>query len=104
METTAIDIGTLITRTPGVVGGRPRIAGTRMPVLRISVLHNSGMSPEEIVSHYGHLTLAQVHAALAYYYANKAEIDADLEAEERLYEELASKHKSLNGPIPDLPR
>jgi len=35
------------------------------------------------------LSLAQVRAALAYYYANTAEIDADLEAEEREYDALA---------------
>ena len=36
--------------------------------------------PEEIVQNFGYVSLAQVHAALAYYYANKAEIDADIEA------------------------
>jgi hypothetical protein len=35
------------------------------------------MRPEEIVDNFGYLSLAQVHAALTYYYANKAEIDAD---------------------------
>jgi uncharacterized protein (DUF433 family) len=62
-------------------------------VRRIAVWHNMGHTPEEIVSNYGHLSLAQVHAALAYYYANKAEIDADLEAEEREYDALAKQHR-----------
>jgi len=53
-----------------------------------------GMIPEEIVDNFGHLSLAQVHAALAYYYANKAEIDADLEAEEREAEALERQHYS----------
>jgi len=92
METTAIDIGTLITRTPGVVGGRPCVAGTGVSVRRIAALHNLGHIPEEIVANFDHLTLAQVHAALAYYYSNKSEIDADLEAEDRLYDELVAKH------------
>jgi uncharacterized protein (DUF433 family) len=52
-----------------------------------------GYTPEEIVNNFGHLSLAQVHAALAYYYANKAEIDADLEAEEREYDALAEQHR-----------
>jgi hypothetical protein len=34
--------------------------------------------PEEIVAKYGFLQLHQVHAALAYYYANRQEIDAEL--------------------------
>ena len=40
------------------------------------------------------MSLAQVHAALAYYHANREEIDANLEAEQRLYEELARQHQS----------
>jgi uncharacterized protein (DUF433 family) len=51
-------------------------------VHRIAVLHNLGHSPEEIVRKYEHLTIAGVHAALAYYYANKQEIDAEVAADE----------------------
>jgi hypothetical protein len=35
-----------------------------------------------------HLTLAQVHAALAYYYANRDEIDDDIAAEEAVVDEI----------------
>ena len=41
-----------------------------------------GLIPEEIARKFGHLSLAQVHAALAYYHANQGEIDADLESYE----------------------
>ena len=41
-----------------------------------------GLSPEEIALEYPLLTLAQVHGALAYYYANHDEIEADLAQEE----------------------
>ena len=37
-----------------------------------------GMTPEEIVLEYPHLTLAQVHAAVATYHINRNEIDADI--------------------------
>jgi uncharacterized protein (DUF433 family) len=48
-----------------------------------------GQIPEEIVETFGgHLSLAQAHAALAYYYANQAGINADLEAEDRETEAL----------------
>ena len=60
---------------------------------RIAVWHNMGSTPEEIAHKFGHISLAQVHAALAYYYANKAEIDEDLEAEERQAEALARQYK-----------
>jgi uncharacterized protein (DUF433 family) len=79
---TSVDIGSLIVRTPDIRGGRPRIAGTGVSVRRIAVLSNLGQMPEEIAASFGHLSLAQVHAALAYYYANRDEIDADLANEE----------------------
>jgi len=85
---TVTEIGSLISRRPEIRGGRPRIAGTGVSVRRIAVWHNMGLIPEEIVRKFGHLSLAQVDAALACYYANKAEIDADLEAEEREAEAL----------------
>jgi uncharacterized protein (DUF433 family) len=87
-----IDIGSLIYRDPEIRDGRPCIAGTGASVRRIAVLHNMGESPEEIAANFGHLSLAQVHAALAHYYANKAEVDADLEGEDREYDRLAAQH------------
>jgi uncharacterized protein (DUF433 family) len=52
-----------------------------------------GLIPEEILRKFGHLSLAQVHAALAYYHANQAEIDGDLEAEAREAEALERQHR-----------
>jgi uncharacterized protein (DUF433 family) len=52
-----------------------------------------GLIPEEIVRKVGHVSLAQVHAALAYYFANQAEIDSDLEAEARESEALEQRHR-----------
>jgi uncharacterized protein (DUF433 family) len=77
-----VDIGTFITRSPNIRGGRPRIAGTGVTVRRIVGWHQLGQIPEEIADTIPHLTLAQVHAALAYYYANKEQMDADMAAEE----------------------
>jgi uncharacterized protein (DUF433 family) len=57
-------------------GRRPCIAGTGVSVRRIAQWNNMGLIPEEIARKFGHLSLAQVHAALAYYYANQAEIGA----------------------------
>ena len=93
MMASVTEIGGLISRDPKIRGGRPCIAGTGVSVRRIAAWHSMGCTPEEIVSNFGHLSLAQVHAALAYYYANNAEIDADLEAEERAYDELAEQHR-----------
>jgi uncharacterized protein (DUF433 family) len=79
-----VEIGTLIDRDPAVRGGRPKIAGTGLTVRRIVGWYKMGMSPEEIALEYPHLTLAQVHAALAYYHANRDEIEADIAEEETL--------------------
>jgi uncharacterized protein (DUF433 family) len=84
----ATDIGTLITRSADARGGRPRIAGTGVTIRRIASLHNQGATPEAIAERIGHLSLAQVHAALSYYYANRAEIDADLANEDAAYDRL----------------
>jgi uncharacterized protein (DUF433 family) len=86
------EIGSLIARLPGVRGGRPCVAGTGVSVRRIAQWHNMGLIPEEIARKIGHLTLAQVHAALAYYHANQPEIDADLEAEARAGQTLGQQH------------
>ena len=76
------EIGTLIDRDPAVRGGRPKIAGTGISVTRIAGWYRMGFTPEEIALEYPHLTLAQVHAALAYYHANCNEIEADLAQDE----------------------
>ena len=93
METT-VDIGDLITRSPEIHGGRPRIAGTGVTVQRIVGWYRLGLSPEEIADRLGHLSLAQVHAALAYHHANRTEIDTDLAAEQRAYERRSGEHGS----------
>jgi uncharacterized protein (DUF433 family) len=87
-----VEIGELIARTPGINGGRPCIAGTGVSVKRILGWNRMGMEPEQIATQYGHLSLAQVHAALAYYYANREEIDADLADETAQYERLSEGH------------
>jgi len=78
---TVADIGSLIVRSPNIRGGRARIAGTGVTVQRVTRWYKLGLSPEEIADRVGHLTLAQVHAALAYYHLNRDEIEEDLTAE-----------------------
>ena len=89
---TLTDIGTLITQTPEICGGRPRIAGTGVSVRRIAGWYKLGHTPEEIVTQIPHLTLAQVHAALAYYHANRDEMDAEMAAEAADADRLEREH------------
>ena len=91
---TVTEIGSLISRRPDIRGGRPCVAGTGVSVRRIAQWHNMGQIPEEVVQTFGgQLSLAQVHAALAYYFANQEEIDADLAAEDRETEVLEREHR-----------
>jgi uncharacterized protein (DUF433 family) len=76
---------------PGYCGGEPHILGHRIKVRHVAVWHEQmGMTPTEIAATYG-LTLAQVHAALAYYYDHKEPIQAAIEDERRFVEELKAK-------------
>lgn len=92
------DIGTLITGTPEIRGGRPIIAGTGTSVRRVAVLYKQGANVEEIARRMQHLTLAQVYAALAYYHANRGEIEADLAEEDAEYQRLAALHGRKTHP------
>ncbi len=68
-----------ITSDPGICGGSAVIGGTRFPVRSVVayVLHH-GLTPEELVVRFPHLTLAQVHDALAYYYDNREEVEQEI--------------------------
>ncbi len=76
------EISSLLTFNPQIRNGRPCIADTGITVHRVALLHNLGHSPEDIVRKYEHLTIAGVHAALAYYYSNRQEVDAEIVADE----------------------
>ena len=86
------DIGTLIVQTPDIHGGRARIAGTGVTVARVVEWYRLGHGAEEIAHRVGHLSLAQVYAALAYYHANRESIDAEMAAQEVEAERLEREH------------
>jgi uncharacterized protein (DUF433 family) len=75
------EIASLLVRSPDICGGRLRIDGTRITINQMAVLYKQGSSPEEIADQYPHLTLAQIYTALAYYHANREEVEGDLAAE-----------------------
>jgi len=70
-----------IVSDPSIRSGRPIISGTRLEVADVAARHTfHGHSADAIASAFD-VTLAQVHAALAYYFEHKIEIDAQLRAE-----------------------
>jgi uncharacterized protein (DUF433 family) len=87
----------MLARSPDVCGGQLRIDGTRMTVHRIATLYKQGQSAEEIARTYPHLSLSQVYAALAYYHANRAEIESALAAADARYDELREQGAPASG-------
>lgn len=89
--------------TPGVAGGKPRIAGHRITVHTIAVWHEHlGSTADEIAATYD-LTLADVYAALAYYFDHRAEIDRDIDASNAFVETLRQQTPSkLTQKLHDL--
>jgi uncharacterized protein (DUF433 family) len=83
----------MITSSPEIRGGRPRVAGTGVTVMRIAGWYKLGFTPEEIARKIDHLSLAQIYAALAFYHANRELIDADLDAEAAEYDRAYLEHK-----------
>ncbi len=58
----------------------PMIAGTTMKVIELVLSHIAhGWSPEELHFQFPHLTLGQIHSALAYYWDHTEELDKDIE-------------------------
>jgi uncharacterized protein (DUF433 family) len=85
-----------IESTPGVCGGKPRIAGHRIRVEDIVIWHEKlGWSPDEIVSQYPSITLADVYAALAYYHDHLEEIRQQMREDEGFAYEMQAKTPSL---------
>ena len=75
--------------------GIPWITGANTKVVEVvldKMAHNS--SPEEMHEQYPHLSLAQIHAALSYYYEHRDEVDADIERRDRYVENLRAQQKS----------
>jgi uncharacterized protein (DUF433 family) len=81
--------------TPGVCGGKPRIAGHRIAVQNVVLWHErGGLSPDEIVSRNTGLTLADVYAALVYYHDHRDEIRARIREDEAFADRLKATSPS----------
>ena len=78
--------------TPGISGGKPRIAGHRITVQNIVIWHERmGWSVDEIAAEYD-LSLADIYAALTYYFDHRQQIDKDIEESQEFVKAL--QHQS----------
>ena len=81
---------------PGHCGGKPHIDGRRIKVQHVAVWHERlGKSPDEIAAEHPGLSLADVHAALSYYYDHREEIDADIREGEEFADRLRAGAPSI---------
>lgn len=82
--------------TPGACGGKPRIAGHRIAVQDIVLLHQrQGMGPDEIALTYSAITLADVYAALSYYHDHREAIDTQIREADAFDAELPKQGPSI---------
>lgn len=81
--------------TPGLVGGKAHIAGSRITVQNIVIWYDRmGIAADEIATEYN-VTLADIYAALAYYFDHRVEIDESIRADEEFANELKKRTPSL---------
>lgn len=81
----------------GAGGAKPRIAGHRIRVQDVAGWYEKlGLSPDEIVDRHPTITLADVRAALAYYWDHRDEIERAIAAEHALVEEF---RRDYTGPL-----
>ncbi len=75
----------------------PLIAGTTMKVIELVLDHLAyGWSSEELHFQHPHLTMGQIHSALAYYWDHKAELDQDIARRLQVVDQL----QQTMAPIP----
>jgi uncharacterized protein (DUF433 family) len=78
--------------------GRPWLAGTRVKVIEVALGHiANGFSPAEIHFQHPHLSLGQIHAALAYYFDHRVELDAEIARQLAEYEQLHAANRDSPG-------
>jgi uncharacterized protein (DUF433 family) len=88
MSTAAKTVYSHITKDPDVCGGRACIDGTRIRVVDIACLQRGDYTPERMLEVYPSLNLAQIHAALSYYYENPPEIESALEEDRDIADKI----------------
>lgn len=73
---------------------RVYVSGTRLRVQDIAAEHElEGLTPEQIVREFPHLSLGQVHAALSYYFDHREQILAEVQADALFAESLRERFK-----------
>lgn len=86
-----IALDSLLVTKPGYRQGRPCLRGTGITVHNVAGYYRTGHSAEEMASNNPDLDPSLFHAAVAYYLANRAQIDAEIDADIELGRKLAAR-------------
>ncbi|MBL8162780.1 MAG: DUF433 domain-containing protein [Anaerolineae bacterium] len=96
-DITVLSIDTIVS-DPKIRGGRPIIAGTTLRVQDVAAHHiYRKYTPDELAEQL-QISLAQVHAALAYFYDHQDEITAQIEADDRSIREAKEQGVGQRHP------
>ena len=87
-----------IVKQSGYCGGKATIDSTRVRVADVVCLYKEGATPSAIPAEYPGLTLAQVHAALTYYYDHAEEIEGTFSRDETAEEEYERARSEYLSP------
>ena len=87
----AVTFGTLPKIVRRVEGGTLRIVGTRVSLDSVVYSFNQGVTPTEIQENFDTLSLADIHAAIAYYLHNKEKVDKYLARRKAAFEKLRAE-------------
>ena len=89
-----LQLSSKIESTPGLVWGQPHLAGTRFTVKQIAVWHEfMGLGADQIATEYG-LSLADIYAALSYFFDYQIGITEATQAEEDLVNQIKKRFPS----------
>jgi uncharacterized protein (DUF433 family) len=76
-----------------------RVGKTRVMMDSVVAAFQQGHSPETIQQEYPALTLEEVYGALAYYLANRDEVDRYLTRQGEIWNELREKSGQASNPV-----
>jgi uncharacterized protein (DUF433 family) len=80
---------------PEICAGQPHVIGTRITVSTIArEVEFLRLSADEVVAAHPHLTLGQVHGALAYFYDHRDEIESAMREADDIETELRARFPS----------
>lgn len=97
MTVTILPIDSIV-RDPAVRSGSPVVAGTTIRVSDLAAYHVfDGLSPDQLAAQF-ELGLTEVHAALAYYYGHRREIDGEIRANAEAAEGWRSQLSGARHP------